>query len=57
MFDAWTNAPVDLNLDYHLYQMSWTPTNIAFYLDNVPYGSWDISAGYLSEYHQRCFRF
>jgi beta-glucanase (GH16 family) len=55
MFDAWTNAPVDLSLDYHLYQMSWTPTNIAFYLDNVPYGSWDISAGYLSEYHQPMF--
>jgi hypothetical protein len=32
--------------------MSWTPTTIAFYLDNVPYGSWDITADYLSEFHQ-----
>ncbi len=29
--------------DYHLYQMSWTPTNITFSLDNVPFGSWDIT--------------
>lgn len=55
MFDAWTNAPVDLSLDYHLYTMSWTPTNIAFYLDDVPYGSWDITADYLSEFHQPMF--
>jgi beta-glucanase (GH16 family) len=55
MFDAWTNAPVDLSLDYHLYQISWTPTNITFYLDDVPYGSWDITASYLSEYHQPMF--
>jgi beta-glucanase (GH16 family) len=41
---AWTNAPVDLTLDYHLYQLSWTPTTITFSLDNVPYGSWDITA-------------
>jgi beta-glucanase (GH16 family) len=55
MFDAWTNAPVDLSLGYHLYTVSWTPTNIAFYLDNVPYGSWDITANYLSEFHQPMF--
>lgn len=40
---AWTNAPVDLTQDYHLYQMSWTPTNITFSLDNSPFGSWDIT--------------
>ncbi|MGO9479540.1 MAG: family 16 glycosylhydrolase, partial [Limisphaerales bacterium] len=40
---AWTNAPVDLTQDYHLYQMQWTPTNMTFSLDNVPYGSWDIT--------------
>ena len=55
MFVAWTNAPVDLTLDYHLYTMSWTPTTITFYLDDVPYGSWDITADYLSELHQPCF--
>jgi beta-glucanase (GH16 family) len=40
---AWTNAPVDLSLDYHLYSMSWTPTNMTFYLDEVPCGSWDTT--------------
>jgi beta-glucanase (GH16 family) len=52
---AWTNAPVDLSLDYHLYKVSWTPTNITFYLDDVPYGSWDITAAHLSEFHQPMF--
>jgi beta-glucanase (GH16 family) len=55
MFDAWTNAPVDLSLDYHRYKMSWTPTTITFYLDDVPYGSWDITAAHLSEFHQPMF--
>lgn len=41
---AWTNAPVDLSLDYHLYKVSWTPTNMTFYLDGAPYASWDITS-------------
>ena len=52
---AWTNAPVDLSLDYHRYKASWTPTTIAFYLDDALYGSWDITANYLSEFHQPMF--
>jgi beta-glucanase (GH16 family) len=40
---AWLTAPENLAQDYHLYQMSWTPTNLTFSLDNVPFGSWDIS--------------
>jgi beta-glucanase (GH16 family) len=40
---AWLTAPENLSQDYHLYQMSWTPTNLTFSLDNVPFGSWDIS--------------
>ena len=40
---AWLTAPENLSLDYHLYQMSWTPTNLTFSLDNVPFGSWNIS--------------
>ena len=52
---AWTNATVDLSLDYHRYKVSWTPTSIAFYLDDVPYGSWDITAAHLSEFHQPMF--
>jgi beta-glucanase (GH16 family) len=40
---AWLTAPEDLTQDYHLYQMSWTPTNLTFSLDNVPFGSWNIA--------------
>jgi beta-glucanase (GH16 family) len=52
---TWDTAPVDLTLDYHLYKMSWTPTAIMFYLDEVPIGSMDITADYLSEFHQPMF--
>jgi len=52
---AWTNAPVDLSLDYHRYKVAWTPTNITFYLDDALYGSLDITAAYLSEFHQPMF--
>jgi beta-glucanase (GH16 family) len=52
---AWTNAPVDLSLDYHRYKVSWTPTSISFYLDDVPYGFLDITPAYLSEFHQPMF--
>ncbi|MGH8023663.1 MAG: family 16 glycosylhydrolase, partial [Limisphaerales bacterium] len=40
---AWLTAPEDLSQDYHLYQMSWTPMNVTFSLDNVPFGSWNIT--------------
>ncbi len=40
---SWLTAPEDLTQDYHLYQMSWTPTTITFSLDNVPFGSWNIT--------------
>jgi len=52
---AWDTAPVDLTVDYHLYKMSWTPTTITFYLDEVPIGSMDITADYLREFHQPMF--
>ena len=52
---SWTNAPVDLSLDYHRYKMSWTQTNITFYLDDFRYGSLDITAASLSEFHQPMF--
>jgi beta-glucanase (GH16 family) len=41
---AWLTAPEDLDQDYHLYQMSWTPTNLTFSLDNVPFGSWPTAS-------------
>ncbi|MGP8197953.1 MAG: family 16 glycosylhydrolase [Limisphaerales bacterium] len=40
---AWLTAPEDLAQDYHLYQMSWTPMNLTFSLDNVPFGSWSTA--------------
>ncbi|HEV2327833.1 MAG TPA: family 16 glycosylhydrolase [Verrucomicrobiae bacterium] len=40
---AWLTAPENLSQDYHLWQMSWTPTNFTFSLDNVPFGSWDTT--------------
>jgi beta-glucanase (GH16 family) len=40
---AWLTAPEDLTQNYHLYQMSWTPTNLTFSLDNVPFGSWNTT--------------
>ena len=52
---AWYTAPVDLTLDYHLYKVSWTPTAITFYLDGTAIGSLDITADYLSEFHQPMF--
>ena len=52
---SWTNAPVDLSLDYHRYKMSWTQTNITFYLDDFRYGSLDITAAAFSEFHQPMF--
>ncbi len=52
---TWVTAPVDLSLDYHLYKMSWTPTTITFYLDGAAIGSLDITADYLSEFHQPMF--
>jgi beta-glucanase (GH16 family) len=40
---AWLTAPEDLSEDYHLYQMSWTPTNMTFSLDNSPFASWSTT--------------
>jgi beta-glucanase (GH16 family) len=52
---SWTNAPIDLSQDYHLYKLSWTPTALTFYLDGSLYGTMDITADYLSEFHQPFF--
>lgn len=55
MADSWTNAPVDLTLDYHRYRMEWTPKYLKFFLDDVKYGQWDITPAELSEFHQPFF--
>jgi len=52
---AWLDAAVDLTLDYHLYKVSWTPTNMDFYLDGTAFASWDITAAHLTEFHQPMF--
>lgn len=51
----WLDAPVDLSKDYHLYKMEWTPDSLTFYLDGVPFASWDITPDYLTEFHQPHF--
>jgi hypothetical protein len=48
----WIDAPVDLSLDYHRYKLAWTPTDLTFYLDDVPFASWDITAAHFTEFHQ-----
>ena len=58
---SWDNASnlipglTDLSLDYHLYKVEWTPTDLTFYLDGVQFGTWDITAPHLAEYHQPAF--
>ena len=46
---------VDLSLDYHLYKVEWTPTDLTFYIDDVQFGTWDITPAYMTEYHQPQF--
>lgn len=55
-FDAgWLDAPVDLHLDYHLYKLEWTPTDVTAYLDGVPFWSFNITGDHLREFHQPHF--
>ena len=47
-------APSDLNIDYHIWTMTWTPTVIDTYLDGAHIWAFDISAGAagdLEEFH------
>jgi beta-glucanase (GH16 family) len=46
---------VDLSADYHRYRVEWTPTDMTFYLDDVPFGTWNIEAEHFSEFHQPQF--
>ena len=45
----------DLSADYHLYKVDWTPTDLTFYIDDVQFATWDISAPHFAEYHQPHF--
>ena len=55
MHDAWWNADVDLDADYHVYRVSWTPQDVTFFVDDVQFASWDITADHLREFRQPCF--
>jgi beta-glucanase (GH16 family) len=48
-------SPTDLSLDYHRYKVEWTPTDLTFYLDGVPFGTYDITAAHMTEFHQPQF--
>ena len=54
-FVEWDDAPVDLSLDYHDYKVSWTPTDMTFYLDGILVATWDITPAYMAEFHQPHF--
>jgi len=60
-FDTtWINASdyipsTDLSADYHLYKVAWTPTDLTFYIDNVQFATWDITAAHFAEFHQPAF--
>ena len=55
---VFTDAAVNLNEDYHLYKLSWTPTMMRAYLDGAEFWSLDISnpqSRFLDEFHQPAF--
>lgn len=45
----------DLSADFHRYKVEWTPTDLTFYIDDVQFATWDISAAHFDEYHQPHF--
>lgn len=48
------DSPVNLNDDYHIYKMEWTPQFIKVYIDNIEFFEFDISdiaANSLEEFH------
>jgi beta-glucanase (GH16 family) len=52
------DSSVNLNEDYHLYKLSWTPTMIKAYIDGVEYWAMDITpeaAPTLEEFHKPFF--
>lgn len=52
------DSSVNLNDDYHIYKLSWTPTLIKTYIDGVEFLSFDISTieqNSLEEFHEPYF--
>ncbi|HKL22645.1 MAG TPA: glycoside hydrolase family 16 protein [Tichowtungia sp.] len=59
-YAEWINASDyigtdDLSADYHLYKVEWTPTDLTFYIDDVQFATWDITAPHFEEYHHPHF--
>ena len=57
-YAVFTDATVNLNEDYHLYKLVWTPQVMRAYLDGVEFWALDISnpqTSYLQEFHQPAF--
>jgi beta-glucanase (GH16 family) len=57
-YGTFIDSPVNLNEDYHLYKLSWTPTTIKAYIDGVEYWVMDITpsaAPALDEFHKPFF--
>jgi beta-glucanase (GH16 family) len=57
-YGADKDATVNLNNDYHLYKIAWTPTSMNVYLDGVQFWALDISnptGASLEEFHQPMF--
>ncbi len=55
---TFTDRPVDLHLDYHLFKMEWTPDYIRTYVDNDLFWTIDISDpvnDQLTEFHDPMF--
>lgn len=53
-----TESAVNLNNDFHLFKLSWTPTFLRAYLDGVEYWAMDISQAEaldMEEFHQPFF--
>ena len=48
----WYNARVDLDDNFHIYKLEWTPQSIRFLLDDEEFGVWDISTPEFREFHQ-----
>ena len=48
-------ATADLSADFHRYKVNWTPTDLTFYLDDVQFASWDITAPHFAEFDQPHF--
>jgi len=58
LYGLFSDRPADLHNDYHLYWVTWTPTEIRAFIDGFNYWTMDISAGAsnsLEEFHEPFF--